>query len=148
MPSYHRRHICITISIPRFNPSHRTPAHLNISPSKKTSTLYLIFLSCFKSKAYKSLESLLSPKNKAMEFRTLHLNSKPSTNGLGSTWNYVSTPTTLPPGETMPFENVPAFNNAEKILWIEAQRICDFDPAFQGWYGFFLPQSDLIAFEC
>lgn len=78
-----------------------------------------------------------------MEFRTLHLNSKPSTNGVGSIWNYVSTPTTLSPGESLPFENVPAFSNTEKTLWIEAQRICEVDPAFQGWYGLFIPQSDL-----
>lgn len=71
-----------------------------------------------------------------MEFRTLHLNSKPSANGVGSIWNYVSTPTTLPPGETLPLENVPAFSNAEKALWTEATRICEVDRTFQGWYEF------------
>lgn len=83
-----------------------------------------------------SLEAASSPKKKTMEFRTLHLNSKPSPNGEGAIWNYVSTPTTLRPGETLPCEDVPAFGNAEKALWMEAKRVCEIDPAFQGWYVF------------
>ncbi len=80
------------------------------------------------------LISPLPKKNEIMEFRTLHLNSKPSLNGEGSIWNYVSTPTTLLPGETLPCEDVPAFSNAEQTLWMEAKRVCEIDPNFQGWY--------------
>lgn len=69
-----------------------------------------------------------------MEFRTLHLNSKPSPNGEGSVWNFVSTPSTLLPGENLPCEDVPAFSNAEKTLWMEAKRVCEIDPNLQGWY--------------
>lgn len=115
--------------MPRLKPPQRNPG-----PSTKKAFKLLPLLG-LQEPNHASLEAVSSLKKKTMEFRTLHLNSKPSPNGKGAIWNYVSTPTTLRPGDTLPCEDVPAFGNAEKALWMEAKRVCEIDPVFQGWYA-------------
>lgn len=133
MPPYQSRHIsaqAYPVSHPRFYPQHRTLAHLNINQRKKPLTPLPCLPLWFSKSKPPHTSKPPQPQKQKMKFRTLHLHSQPSPNGVGFTWNYIRISTTLPLGDILPFENLPAFSNQAKILWIEAKRVCEVDPTF------------------